>query len=383
MARRARGAGAVFQRADGRWEAQLRIGPSRRRSLYAQTRPDVVARLDRARWSMALGLPVRMPVTRTVADFLNDWLEVTRSRVRCSTFENYDFNVRRINSQLGAIPLCRLTPPTIQEAYGRLRLEGVGDAGIHQLHRTLHRALGQAFTWGLIPQNPTALVLPPRRPRRQMRALTAEELTRLLDSTQDDRLHALWVVLGTTGLRLGEALGLGWVDVQLDDRRLFVRRGLQRRRGGDYVFVEPKTVASRRMVMLSQLAVEALHRHQARQSTERESADRWCDWGLVFCSGEGGPMDGSRILKRLHRALAIAGLPTMRVHDLRHTAATILLTAGIHPKVVQEMLGHSTIGATLDIYSHVAPALHAEAAAHFDSVLAAASSTEMSGLAWP
>ncbi len=211
MTRRARGAGAVFQRADGRWEAQLRIGPSRRRSLYAPTRPDVIAKLEKARWSMALGLPVRMPVTRTLADFLSDWLEVTKGRVRYSTFRNYDFNVRRINSELGTIPLCRLTAPTIQDAYGRLHLEGVGDAGIHQLHRTLHRALGQAFKWGLIPQNPTALVLPPRRPRRQMSALTAEELSRLLDSAQDDRLHALWVLLGTTGMRLGEALGLGWV----------------------------------------------------------------------------------------------------------------------------------------------------------------------------
>jgi integrase len=188
----------------------------------------------------------------------------------------------------------------------------------------------------------------------------------------------LWVVLGTTGLRVGEALGLGWVDLQLDDRRLFVRRGLQRRRGGGYDFVEPKTVASRRMVMLSQLAVEALHRHRARQRAEQESADRWCDSGLVFCRADGDPMDGSRVLIRLHRALAIAGLPTIRVHDLRHTDATILLTAGIHPKVVQEMLGHSTIGATLDIYSHVAPALHSAAAAHFDSVLAAPSSTQMS-----
>ena len=110
MARRARGAGAVFQRADGRWEAQLRIGPSRRRSLYAQTRGDVVAKLDQARWSMALGLPVRMPVTRTVADYLNDWLEVTKGRVRCSTFENYDFNVRRINSQRFACARVMATP---------------------------------------------------------------------------------------------------------------------------------------------------------------------------------------------------------------------------------------------------------------------------------
>src|ERR1700680_4865479 len=108
-------------------------------------------------------------------------------------------------------------------------------------------------------------------------------------------------------MRIGEALGLGWVDVQLDDHRLFVRRGLPRRRGGGYVFVEPKTGASRRMVMLSQLAVEALYGHQARQRAEQESVDSWCDSGLVFCSADGGPMDGSRILRKLHRALAVAG----------------------------------------------------------------------------
>ncbi len=104
----------MFQRADGRWEAQLRIGPSRRRSLYVPTRPDVVAKLDQARWSMALGLPVRMPVTRTLAAFLSDWFEVTKRLVRCSTFENYDFNVCRINSKLWTILSCRLTSPSIQ-----------------------------------------------------------------------------------------------------------------------------------------------------------------------------------------------------------------------------------------------------------------------------
>jgi integrase len=181
-------------------------------------------------------------------------------------------------------------------------------------------------------------------------------------------MHALWVLLATTGLRLGEALGLTWSDIDPEQRRLVVRRALQRLpgKGGGLALVEPKTRRSRRTVHLALGTVGALIQHRRRQAQEQLAAPRWHDGNFVFTSPTGRPVDTCTLGKQFKQALANAGLPRVRIHDLRHTAATHLLARGVHPKVVQELLGHSTITLTLDTYSHVSPALHAQVADHME-----------------
>lgn len=204
-----------------------------------------------------------------------------------------------------------------------------------------------------------------------MKTLNEEQVRTLFEASSQDRLHALWVLLVTTGLRLGEAIGLQWQDLDLEQGKLVVRRSLQRQRQAGLVFVEPKTRASRRTVHLPSGTAAALRAHRARQTAEKLLASSaWQDRDLVFCRWDGGPIEPSCVVQRFHRLLKRARLPDIRVHDLRHTAATLHLQKGTHPKIVQEMLGHSTIALTLDTYSHVAPGLHATAARQLDSLFA-------------
>lgn len=344
------------------------MGVGRRKSVYGRTRREVLGKLREARWALKRGLPVS---TRklTLAAFLERWLEMVRSRVRASTYENYELNARRANTELGEVPLKSLSPALIQATYKHLLRRGLKPYSVLQVHRLLHRSMSHAFHLGLVTRNPTLLVLPPRPQRRPTTALSAQQLLLLLDRTRGDRLYPLWVVLSSTGLRIGEALGLRWQDVDLDRGRISVRQALQRRRGAGLVFVEPKTAASRRAVELTQLGLEALRAQGTRQAISRLFTPGWQDSGLVFTSLLGAPMQPHQANVELTRALGVLNLPHLRVHDLRHTAASVMLQAGIHPKVVQEMLGHKTIVTTLDTYSHVLPALHGSAIRVLDAWL--------------
>jgi integrase len=246
---------------------------------------------------------------------------------------------------------------------------GLSRRSVEQTHTVLHRALRQAVLWGLVLRNPTEAVTVPRPTQREMHTLTEEEVGRLFEASRGHRLHALWVLLVTTGLHLGEALGLRWTDVDVASGRLVVNRALQRQPGVGYVFVEPKTARSRRTVYLAPGTLSALTEHRRRQLEDQLAAGpEWSNTGLIFATAIGRPADGTWVTKWFHRALAEAGIPRTRIHDLRHTAATHLLRRGVHPKVVQELLGHSTISLTLDTYSHVAPALHAEVAQHMQTL---------------
>lgn len=207
MAKRGNGEGAVYLRADGRWEAQIRMAGGRRKSVYGRTRREVLRRLREARWLLAQGLPVSSRKV-SVGKLLNSWLELTRERIRPSTYESYELNARRLQQDLGEIPLVQLTAPHIQAAYRQLRGRGLTEHSLHQVHGLLDRALRHALQWGLILRNPAALVFAPRPRRREMTALSAEQLMRLLDHARGHQLWPLLVVLGTAGLRIGEALGL-------------------------------------------------------------------------------------------------------------------------------------------------------------------------------
>lgn len=342
MARRERGAGTVYRRADGRWEAQLRLGGGRRKSVYARTEEEVLELAIEARWRLDHALPVASPRT-TVGEYLIYWLEVTRRRVRVSTYEAYALAARRLDPCIGAERLSRLDAARVQATYDRLSATGLSARSVEQVHAVLHRALGQAMHWGLIPRNSTEVVVPPRPIKREMTALTQDQFGRLLASGRDDRWYPLWALLGTAGLRIGEALGLRWDDVDLAGRRLAIRRALQRQQAAELVFIPPKTRSSRRSVRLSRLACRALIEHRERQQNQATGSASWQENGLVFPNRRGGPMESSSVTSALDRALRLAGLPRIRVHDLRHTAASILLEAGAHPKVVQDLLRHSTV----------------------------------------
>ncbi|MEO6796832.1 MAG: site-specific integrase [Candidatus Dormibacter sp.] len=316
--------------------------------------------------------------TTSLRVYLQSWLMVGRTRLRPMTLVTYARDVRRLTNVLGDIPLRNLTPGLIQSAYARLLEAGFSKRTVEQTHAVLHRALDQAMHWGLTSRNPAELVSPPRSVRREMTALSGDQLRRLLQLTTGSHWHPMWVLLGTSGLRLGEALGLHWQDIDLPGRRLAVRCALQRQRGRGLVLVPPKTPRSRRTIYLSELARLALEEQRQVQWRRRSSAKRWTNSGLVFTNRTGGGLEQGVAERALVQALAEAGLPRVRVHDLRHTTASLLLAAGTHPKLVQDLLGHSTITLTLDTYSHLTQPLHQEVARTMDLVLASPGGCEIS-----
>jgi integrase len=205
-----------------------------------------------------------------------------------------------------------------------------------------------------------------------MTAWTPEQIEASLIASREHPAHVLYMLALTTGMRQGELLGLKWGDVDLNAGTLAVRRSLQRQRENGLVFEEPKTARSRRSIRLSQRAIEALRTHRDRQTFERSGAGgEWTAYDLVFCDSTGKPLDPSYQTAILKKAVGAAGVPAIRFHDMRHTVATMLLSRGVHVKVVSEMLGHATIVLTLDTYSHVIPAMQGDAAAAMDAILSA------------
>lgn len=293
--------------------------------------------------------------------------------MKVKTYEGYESIVRvRVVPRIGRKTLAKLTPFDLQSLYADLTGAGLLSRSVHHTHRALHRAFTQALRWGLISRNPCDGATAPQPRRAENRVLTQEQVACQLGTTRDHPAHALYVLAVTTGMRIGELLGLRWSDLDLDGARLTVRRALQRQNDAGLVFVEPKTSRSRRTVMLGQRALAAVALHRDRQTFARRAAgDEWKDQDLVFANATGGPLDPSWQRQTFYEALKSAGLPPIRFHDLRHTAATLLLTKGVHPKVVSEMLGHSTITLTLDTYPHLVPVLHAQAAAAMDTMLGA------------
>jgi integrase len=373
MAQRAHGEGSVYQRQDNRWVAYLRLPDGRKKFLYASSKREAREKLAAASQAQKQGLLATGP-RQTVAQYLQTWLEDTvATTVRPKTYEGYEMNVRcRIIPVIGRIMLDALTPEHVQSIHAAILKKGLSKHSVVQAHTILHGALRQAVRWGLIVRNPCEAVTVPRPERREMTVLDEAGLRKLFEVTRDHPWHPLWVLLATSGLRIGEALGLTWKDIDLDAGQLVVRHALQRQRGHGLLLVEPKTRRSRRSVPLSEGTVDVLRQHRRRQAeAELNVGPLWQKRDMVFCDAFGKPAHGSSLGEVLRDALTAADLPRMRIHDLRHTAATHLLSRGIHPKIVQELLGHSTIALTLDTYSHVSPTMTREAANAMESLFRA------------
>ncbi len=248
---------------------------------------------------------------------------------------------------------------------------GLSTTTMHHLHAVLHRALAQAERLGLVARNVTELVDVPRMAEHEMHILDREQVHRLLEAAHQDRLEALYVLAVSTGMRQGELLALRWSDIDLERCTVQVRATLQWAKQGGYTLAAPKTRQSRRQITLTALACAALRTHRLRQSEERLAAGVARGMhDLVFTSKTGSALDGRNVTRTdFAHLLKCAGLPAIRFQGLRHTAATLLLGRGVNPKIVSEMLGHTKVGITLDIYSHVLPDMQQQAAAEMDAAL--------------
>lgn len=364
------GEGTIRKRGDGRWEARLNLPDGKRRSFYAETRQEVASRLAEARRDRDKGLPI-VGEKQTVGQYLASWLEMVKPTIRPSTWKRYNELLSlHVTPALGKWSLSKLTAQQVQALYAAKLDKGLSPTTVHHVGTVLHGALAQAERLGLVARNVCDLVDVPRMADREMHVLTPEQVRTLLDTVQDDRLEALYVLAVTTGMRQGELLGLRWRDVDLGRGTLSVRATLQRTKQDGYCFSAPKTKHSQRQITLSMIAIAALRCHRIRQDIERLASPMWEDLDLVFPNTVGKPMDGMNLLHyRFQPLLKRTGLPRIRFHDLRHTAATLLLGRGVNPKIVSEMLGHASIGITLDTYSHVLPTMQQSAAAEMDAAL--------------
>jgi integrase len=380
VGRRAQGEGSVYQDKAGQWWAVLdngwRGGKRDRRYRRAATKTEAVRKLRDLIAAQDAGTLPGKGRSPTVAGWLRHWLdEIAVRKVRPSTLRGYRTVVEKwLVPHVGSYRLDQLRPEHIERCYATLARQGLASGSVVKAHRVLSRALKVAEQRGMVPRNPAKLVDAPSLHREEVRPLERGEARRVLDVAGQRRNAARWSVALAIGLRQGEALGLRWDDVDLDQGVLQVRVALQRVTGQGLVLVEPKSAAARRSIALPASLVAQLREHRQSQRQERlRAGSEWADHGLVFPRQNGRPTDPRRDWAEWKALLAEAGVRHARLHDARHTAATLLLSQGVPARVAMGILGHSQITLTLGTYSHVVPELAASAAASMNEALWGAS----------
>jgi integrase len=317
----------------------------------------------------------------TVGVYLTQrWLPGKRAALRPSTWDSYRRNVElHIVPRIGRVPLRHLRPDHVERLYAGLLADGnnVREGGLDaktvlEIHMVLRRALDDAVRRGMIASNPAAVAhAPKRRPLSSatLHAWNAQQLRAFLVVAADHRFHAALWVSANTGMRRGELLGLHWGDVELDAARVSINRSLVSV-GYELHESRGKTRTSRRCIDLDQRTVDVLRNWRSFREHEDESFDTSDDDAYVFARPDGAPTHPHLLSDAFKKMVKRSALPRIRLHDLRHTHATLLLKAGVPIKVVSERLGHSTPGFTMATYQHVLPGMQAEAARTFASLLA-------------
>jgi integrase len=376
MAKRGHNEGSIYKRHDGRWVATMTVGYEngrrKRKSYYGETRKEVQDQLTRALRAQQQGLPVTNE-RQTVEQFFSSWLAMIKPTLRASAWQRYEEIARlHLLPDLGKHSLTKLSAQQLNHLYAQKLDGGLSATTVRYIHTTIRKALEAAERLDLVPRNVADLATPPRKVKPNMRVWSPDQARAFLEVVRGDRLEALYVLALTTAMRQGELLCLQWKDVSVADPEhayVLVHGSVRRQYGhahaekGNYIFSRPKTDHGRRKIALTSDACRALGRHQQRQSEERALVGAaWQDNDLVFCDATGAPLDGiSLYLRQFLPLVRRAGLPPIRFHDLRHTSATLMLLAGVPVKVVSEMLGHSSIAITLDVYAHVLPEMQRDA----------------------
>lgn len=366
--RRGNGEGAIFKRADGRWVARLPIGYDTKgkrltKTVYGKTKKEVQDKLLELQQRKRTGLIVAT-CRDTVAVFLEEWLTtIKRVEVWQSTFNRYQQLVHKhINPRIGGVRLERLTTDNANHIYADMEANGLKPRTRRFVHFVLSNALDAAVIKGLVPKNICNFATVPMLVKEEMQTFDAAQAAKFLEAAKSDRLYAMYVLAISTGMRQGELFTLKWSDIDIDARTLRVQRTIT----ANAEIKPPKTKKSRRTVDLPAMAVEALQEHRKHRLAEGLAGSEW-----FFSDTKGGLLRRQNLMRRSYKPLLeSAGLPVIRFHDLRHSCATIMLGAGINPKVVSESLGHSSVAFTLDTYAHVLPGMGRAAADVMGNLLA-------------
>ena len=346
-------------------------GKRRRKYFYGKTRVEVQEKLTAALRNRQLGLPVSNDKI-TFGQFLDRWLEESvKPSVRPSTLDRYTRDVRlHIKPDLGNTRLSKLSVQDIQTLINKKQKTGCSPNTIRHFHAVIRKALNVACKWELVSRNVATLADRPRVPHFEIQPLSPEQARAFLKAIRGNKLEAFYTVAVALGLRRGEALALRWEDINLEAGELRVRHTLQILKGGGWNLAEPKSRNSRRTLHLPKFAVQVLKDHRQLQLKERMAKGKlWQDLDFVFTSEIGTPLDGNNVYKLYKQLLRGNELPDIRFHDLRHTAGTLLLVQGVHPRIAMETLGHSQISLTMNTYSHVSSELQKEAAEKMEAIL--------------
>lgn len=362
MARNANNEGSIYKRMrNGRhvgyvaaWTYEL-DGTTKRVRVYGQTRAEARTKLDKARTRITEGAPVK-DSTRTLASWMVEWRDTTLkvSGRKSSTKQLYS-NLSRTHIEglpIGSTRLDKLRPTTVERLILHMQDEGLSPSTIRSVYTVLRAGLDGAMRDGLVARNVAAAVTRPGLPRREARHLSPDELAKVLNAAKPSRYYAALVLCAATGLRRGELMALKWRDVDLAAGTLTVR-GTISRVDGKLQITEPKSERSRRVIPLPDPLVSMLKTHRLTQKQDRmKAANMWTDHGLVFPTELGTPCDPRSFLRVIEAAATKAGVADVGIHTLRHSAASAWLENGVHIKQVADLLGHSSISITGDIYGH-------------------------------
>ena len=369
----ARRQGQIIPRGDHRWLVRIYLGldpeTRRRRYLNRTVRGSFHAARQVLNSELAAGAEQRKlgGEQMTLNQFLDRWLELAaRPKLRAKSFRDYQSLLRRhIRPALGERRLSDLAPMALQSVYFEMYQEKLSPRTVSYTHAVLHAALEQAVRWRLLGRNPASGVEIPKPARAEMRVLPPQDARRFLEHALPTRYGVLFALALTTGLRPSEYLALRWSDFCWEDETVTVKRTLEKGRG--WTFAPTKRARSRRQVKLeSWVAYRLRHLYRREQSIPDSSPPTARP---IFRNRRGQPINSDSLAREFKRLLGEAGLPPMCLYSLRHTAATLALSAGVSAKVVSEQLGHASSAFTLDVYSHLLPHMQSDAALRVAALL--------------
>jgi len=338
--------------------ARITLPNGKRRAKYAKTQKEAKDWLMAQRQAVSEGMWVESEKA-TLGEYLDRWMaDVVTHKLRPKTVQSYAYLIRlHIKPELGHIKLTSLRPDQVQALYARKMQAGLSGRTVQYIHAVLHRSLEQAVKWGLLARNVTDAVDKPSPTKRLPKFLTAAQVKQLLVQLKDDRLFALYVLAIAIGARVGELLGLAYAN--WTGEVLTIRQAVQFLPHQGLVITTPKTDASNRAVHLPAMAIAALQFHREKYPGE----------GLIFATANGTPISPRNLLRHWHAACKKLGWEVMPFHTLRHSCASLHLLAGTSPKAVQQLLGHSSVNLTMNIYSHLLPGVEKEAAERMNGIL--------------